>query len=292
MKRLALSVLFVLLASPAWATTYYLAPASGGGNDSNNGTSANTPWLTPNHPVNCGDVILAAASAGYFNTSFAPGNWGVVTCTAGNNVAWLACVTFDTCRMTTNDTDGIVIDQSYWGVQGWEVDGKSGAGACFYAYPNNGVEIHHIIFANDIANGCAVAGFGFANSSKSAGVDYFVVVGSIAYNTAGGNANCNSGIDLLYPVNADSVPGTHIYVAGNFTYDNVDGTTCLPMGPTDGEGIIFDTFSSNSYTGQSVADNNIAVYNGGRGILVYSNTLAPIYLRHNTVYGNCLLYTS
>ena len=286
MKKFALTILLTLLASPAWATTYYLAPASGGGNDSNNGTSASTPWLTPNHPVNCGDVILATASAAYLNTGFAPGDWGRVTCAGGNNVAWLKCVTFDACKMSTSNTDGIVIDQSYWGVQGWEVDGQSAAGACFYAYPNNSVEIHHIIFANDIANGCAVAGFGFANASSSAGVDYFVVVGSIAYNAAGGNANCNSGIDLLYPVNSDSLPGTHIYVAGNFTYNNVDGTICLPMGPTDGEGIIFDTFSSNSYTGQSLADNNIAVYNGGRGILVYSNTLAPIYFRHNTVFGN------
>jgi hypothetical protein len=87
MKKFALTILFTLLASPAWATTYYLAPASGGGNNSNNGTSASAPWLTPNHPVNCGDVILAAASAGYNASSFNTGEWGTVTCSAGNNVA-------------------------------------------------------------------------------------------------------------------------------------------------------------------------------------------------------------
>jgi len=40
--------------------TYYISPT---GSDSNNGTSAATPWLTPNHSVVCGDVIIAAAAA-------------------------------------------------------------------------------------------------------------------------------------------------------------------------------------------------------------------------------------
>jgi len=40
--------------------TYYISPT---GNDSNNGTSAATPWATPNHSVQCGDVIIAAAGA-------------------------------------------------------------------------------------------------------------------------------------------------------------------------------------------------------------------------------------
>ena len=35
--------------------TYYLSAT---GSDSNNGKLSTTPWLTPNHPLNCGDVIL------------------------------------------------------------------------------------------------------------------------------------------------------------------------------------------------------------------------------------------
>jgi hypothetical protein len=195
-------------------------------------------------------------------------------------------VSFDACVISSGANNGVAVASSYWGVQGFEVDGSPSGGACFYALPY-ATTIHHIIFANDIANKCSVAGFGFANISSSAGVDYFAVVGSIAYNAAGGTANCNSGIDLLFPVNQDALPGTHIYVAGNFAWDNVDGLNCDSGAPaTDGEGIIFDTWSSNSYSGQSVADNNILVYNGGRGLLVYSNTLAPVYFRHNTVYGN------
>src|SRR5713101_5055172 len=124
MKKFFLTYLFILLAAPAWATTYFLAPASAGGNDSNSGLSASAPWLTPNHSVNCGDVIVAAASTAYSYTSFGY-NWGSVTCPAGNNVAWLKCVTFDACKITVSaggdSNHGMSINNSYWGVQGWEV---------------------------------------------------------------------------------------------------------------------------------------------------------------------------
>src|ERR1700722_1869477 len=158
MKKFAFSVLLIFFASPAWATTYYLAPASGGGNDSNKGTSASSPWLTPNHAVNCGDVILAAASTAYAYTNFFSGKWGMVTCPTGDNVAWLKCVTFDACKiLSSGGNAGMNVDRPYWGVQGWEVSITSNTTAgCFLAVPNYETQIlvHHVIFANDIANGC------------------------------------------------------------------------------------------------------------------------------------------
>ena len=48
------------------------------------------------------------------------------------------------------------------GVSGWEVTTTASAnnGICFQAFPpTSGANIHHIIFANDIANGCQGAGF-------------------------------------------------------------------------------------------------------------------------------------
>src|SRR5271168_5113119 len=115
MKKLVLAVLLSTLASPAWATTYYLATAADGGNDSNNGTSVSTPWLTPKHAVNCGDVILAATSTSYSYANFTAGEWGTVTCPGGNNVAWLKCVTFDACKITSSGGNpGIYVDKDYW----------------------------------------------------------------------------------------------------------------------------------------------------------------------------------
>src|SRR6266436_2041806 len=93
----------VLIASiQSWtiaAATYYLAPAGLGGKDSNSGADPSHPWLTPNHSLHCGDVILSAPSSAYVATNFRTNNWGVVTCPAGNNVAWLKCQTFDGCKI-------------------------------------------------------------------------------------------------------------------------------------------------------------------------------------------------
>jgi hypothetical protein len=292
MKKLAVVILLFALASSARATTYYLATAASGGSDSNNGLSASSPWLTPRHAVNCGDVILAAASTAYVDTNFRPGAWGVVACPAGNNVAWLKCVTFDACKITASDSghNAMTPTQSYWGIQGWEVTSTVAGNQCFEAYPpNSSTTVHHIIFANNVANGCYDGAF-TTGSAANVGVDYVAIIGNIAYNGAQDNANCYSGIDIVVPVNSDTLPGTHYYIAGNFSWDNVDPNPCAGGAPTDGEGINLDTLNGNNYSGQIVIDNNISVFNGGPGVQSFLNSgsspNAPVYFRHNTTYGN------
>ena len=283
---------------PIAGATYYLATAAGGGNDSNNGTSASTPWLTPNHPVNCGDVILAAASTSYSYANFTVGSWGTVTCTGAPNVAWLKCITFDACKITASGGNpGIYVDSSYWGVQGWEVSMTSSSFAgCFYAVPSykTHVPVHHIVFANNVANGCHAGGLGMGISSK-ASADYVAIVGNIAYNAAAGTY-CYSNINVYEPINYDTLPGTHIYVAGNFSFGALNTPNCNGGYPaTDGEGINIDTLDGSQsrvgpYTQQVVVDNNLVVDNGGRGIEVENNaactTCAHVYIRHNTMWGD------
>jgi hypothetical protein len=291
MKKLALTALFILLASPAWANTYFLAPASGGGNDSNNGTSASSPWLSPNHAVNCGDTIIAAASASYSSSEFGSGKWGPVACAGGNNVAWLACATFDACKITSSSSHAMIVSASYWGVQGWETSTNSGSSyGCFVIQS----AVHHIIFANDIANGCTGGGFTSFNIGN-ASADYIVYVGDIAYNSAQGGGACFSGFNVYQPQNHDTAPGTHIYVAGNFAYANTDPSPCAGGSPTDGEGIIMDTFDGSQgglspYTQQAVVYNNITFGNGGRGVEVFNNSSgsshANIYLEYNTTWND------
>jgi len=288
---------------PRAGNTFYLATAEDGGNDSNNGMSPSTPWLSPNHSVNCGDVILAASSTAYSASNFATGAWGTVTCPAGNSVAWLKCASFDSCKIFSRSLAGMWVDKSYWGVQGWEVTtaATDTQGTCFLAEPAYvaPVQIHHVIFANDIANSCGYTGFQTGNIG-SAGVDYIAIVGSIAYNAAQGSLTCNNGIDIYQPIQSDSLPGTHIYLAGNFSFGNFDPDPCdnPAITPGDGEGITWDGTGDVSaggptppYAGQGVVDNNILVANGGRGLLAGNNgtgmpPFAQIYLRHNTVWGN------
>jgi hypothetical protein len=295
-QRLFLLLFVVaLLFAPlsASANTYYLSPS---GNDSNSGT-ATGPWLSPNHALNCGDVIIAAAGS-YNNANFYTGKWGAVNCPAKNNVAWLTCATFDACKIYATTNQGMWVDESYWGVQGWEVStsAANSYGTCFLVSPKyaNPVTIHHIIFANDVANGCAQGGFISVNRGY-AGVDYFNVLGSVAYNAALGSGSCASGISVFEPVQSDTAQTTHIYIAGNISYANMDPKTCNGGSPTDGDGIIFDQFDGSeeglpAYWSQAVATSNLVVGNGGRGVEVNNDQAGPYYatiwLNQNTVWGN------
>jgi len=298
LRRMMGLILLVCCSCPAalYANTYYLAPASLGGNDANNGASVGKPWLSPNHSLNCGDVILALASTSYNSYYFNSGHWGNVSCPAGNNVAWLKCETFDGCKMYSN-IEGVFVDRSFWGVQGFEVNIWGGAkGFCFGAAPSstNYQNIHHIIFANNIANGCMGGGFSsFNNGTK--GVDYLTIVGNIAYNSIQGSEQCYSAISVFQPIQSDWVAGTHIYVAGNFAWGNYQPNYCGGVQAWGGDGIIFDTLDGSEgvgwpYQAQVVAENNITIGNGGHGIEVQNNIAgsghAAVYISNNTVWGN------
>jgi hypothetical protein len=287
-KILVTILLFFLFPSSIHAATYYLSPS---GSDSNNGLSSSTPWLSPNHALNCGDTILAAPGNTYNASNFSSGRWGSVTC-SGNNVAWLKCGTFDTCKISTSSNDAMRVSSSNWGVQGWEATNT--VGACFTASPaTNSATIHHIVFANNIANGCKNNGFNsypYSGSVGPAGVDYFAVIGNLAYDAAGGNNYCFSGISIYEPRNYDSITGTHIYIAQNISWNNIDGATC--PGNSDGEGIILDDWNGDqsqftpAYSGQGVVENNLILGNGSAGIEPFHNTASPIIIQNNTAYGN------
>ena len=128
------------------------------------------------------------------------------------------------------------------------------------------------------------------------GVDYISVVGNIVYNSSGTSAYCATGIEIYEPVAYDSQPGTHIFVAGNFSYANVEPTSCGGNAPGDGEGVEFDAWDGSQtgtpmYSQRGVIDNNVFLANGGPGIEVFRNSTdttpnSTIYILHNTVWGN------
>lgn len=292
MRKFALMLLFLFCYS-CGATTYYISPS---GNDSTGAGTSGSPWAGPNHSVfNCGDVLIASAGT-YSSFNFQA--WGTVTCPGNNNVVWLQCVTFAACSITATSGSAMAINASYWGVQGWVLSATTAAiyGACIKAVPTGSTTIHHIIMANNVANGCQDNGFTSSNNGSTSSVDYLVIIGNIAYNAAQSSTECYSGISINQPANYDSVAGTHIYVAGNFSYANFDSPAASCGGtPTDGEGIIFDTFDnqlggpSPPYSGQSIAENNMLIGNGGRGMQVVDNNLTPhatIYIRNNTIWNN------
>jgi len=189
--------------------------------------------------------------------------------------------------ITSGSGSGFLVDSPYWGVQGFEVT-QTGATSCFIAYDDRGYGTHHIIFANDIANGCQESGFSSTRPTSNAD-DYLVFAGDIAYNAAqNSGAVCGQGFSVYGPQQLDTNAGTHIFISGNFAWDNVDSPSCNSgMGPTDGEGIELDTWNVEPYCQQVVISNNLFIFNGGRGInLLLSGcgtANAKGYIKNNTL---------
>jgi hypothetical protein len=293
--RRALILALLLCSIPAFGTSYFISPS---GSDGNNGLSSGAAWLSPNHALNCGDTISAAAGT-YSSANFQTGHWGTVTCAGNNNAAWLICATFDACKLSSTSSDALWVDKSYWAIVGWEATTSTNIfAACFHAGPNSNTNIHHIIFADNVANGCMGGGFTAYDHSTTGSVDYIVYIGNIAYNAAQGTGACYSGLNIYQPIQSDGNSGTHMYVAGNFSYHNIDGSSCDSAGAgktTDGEGINFDTWDfsqggGTAYVQQGVIQNNIEGWNGTRGIEVENNsaggTHAPIFIKFNTAIGS------
>lgn len=280
--------------------TFHIATAADSGDDADTGLDTDHPWLSPNHTLLCGDVILAKASADYSAAQFSGGNdkWGEVTCIDSgsnpvSNVAWLKCETFGGCEITVDNANGMFIDKSYWGIQGWKITTTTGGG-CFTVTPyGESATIHHFVFANNIASGCAANGFSIYNQSTTISVDYVAILGNIIYNGATTENECASGISIYTPIKSDSEEGTHIYIAGNFSFDNLAPYNCNGATTYDGNGIALDDFGgvqtgAAQYDQQVAVENNISVWNGGYG---FGNTgngtwSSPIYWRYNTAYGN------
>jgi hypothetical protein len=290
-------------------TTYYISPT---GNDSNSGTSPTSAWATPKHAVNCGDAIIAAPGA-YDNHQFLSGNWGTVSnCPSttggidGHGGTYFAVVLCGGPEMTSCTVDGgsveaFRVDSSNWAVEGFTATQAATASeggyavACYDATSETSATLHHIAFINDIASGCDGAGFASDSfTGPGGGVDQLAVVGAIAYNASpsqGGGGICGSGISII-PVNGpDTSAGTHIFVAGAFSYKNINaqvGEGCN----TDGEGLIFDSWGVQPYKYQAVAEQNAFWANGGPGFEAFpqgngtSDDQATIVVFNNTSYGN------
>ena len=105
-------------------------------------------------------------------------------------------------------------------------------------------QLHHIAFINDIstfnASGFTTNSVG-ANSGAGYGLDYFAVVGDIAQNSAGRNdGSYDAAIDIIGVKNWDTIAGTHIFLSGNYSYNDQQTTG----GASDGECYMFDTWDA------------------------------------------------
>jgi hypothetical protein len=272
--------------------TYYVSPT---GSDSNNGLTAATAWATPNHSVNCGDVIIAAAGSypdfqSFGSVSSCPSTSGGIDGTGGVYFATLLCggsyvgaCHITTGTNTTGDTEAMQIAKSNWAVEGWYVN-TSGHGRAFEGYACAGV-IHHIAFINDIsADNLQATDTDDCGRSGSYGVDYFATVGVIAQNSAQ-DSICLAAIDVVGPGVYDTAAGTHYFVDGNFSYAN-QNTHCRTV--SDTEDYMADTWDFHHANGQGIFANNIGFDADRMCIQVFEQTNSTptpaIKIYNNTCY--------
>jgi hypothetical protein len=272
--------------------TYYMSAT---GNDSANGLTPGTAWATPNHNVVCGDVIIAAAGsyrADYglqFGTvSNCPSTSGGIDGAGGIYFATLLCGGSDleACPVSGNQVGQALfnVTKSNWAIEGFKCGG-SGTNRCFMAdAPNQTTVIHHIAFINNIAYNSAL-GFGMNDCPGGTcnhnvpgdGTDYWAVVGNIAQNSAQ-DGICLAAIDAVGPAQIDTKPGTHIYLGGNFSYNN--RVSCS----MDGENYMFDTWDAHGVTYQGVMENNVGWMSERFGLQIFYqafNVSTPTIIVHN-----------
>lgn len=169
----------------------------------------------------------------------------------------------------------------------------------------------HIYFAQNFGfasinspcseNSIGKGGYTTMASSASAGASTISVAGvsgwginwPIAASGGGGTFPTSSAAIVTTgatPTLVSSVSGTTIGLSNNVAAPGLANSQLLSIGTsTDGEGLIFDSWGINPYTGQGVAENNIFWKNGGHGMEVFcsgsgcTNGLNVIF-NQNTVY--------
>jgi hypothetical protein len=284
--------------------TYYVSPT---GSDNNPGTSAAAAWATPKHAVQCGDVIIAE-SGNYSSGQFGTNSWGKVTgCPStsggidGKGGVYFASVVcagpnITSCHVDGGSAEAFRVDESNWAVEGfYGTQANTAQGGCYSATSESTTTLHHIAFINDMAVHCALAGFdSYSWNGPTGGVDQQAVVGTIAFDGApstNGSGLCGSGISLIPENGPDKGSGTHVFVAGSFSYKNINA----PVGAgcnTDGEGLIFDSWGVSPYSYQAVVEQNVFWANGSAAFEAFpqgnhsTDDQATIVLSNNTSYGN------
>lgn len=272
--------------------TYYISPT---GNDGLAGTSSGTAWATPNHAVNCGDVIIAAAgtySSGWSSwgtVSNCPSTSGGIDGTGGVYFAVILCGGSDleACKMTLSGGTAFNVQSNYWAVEGFKATTGGASGAAFMANaPSSSVNTHHVAFINDVAyntgqgfgdNGCVG---GCQQTAGPGGTDYYAIVGNIAQNAAQ-DSICLGAIDVVAPTAQDTNPGTHILFYGNFSYAH-SSSGCTA---SDIEDYMFDTWSARNYGQTGVISNNMGWSASRECIQIFEqNTNSPTPV--NNIYNN------
>ena len=250
------------------------------GNNSNNGTSPATPYLTIQRAADGaapGDTIFVMAG----NYSTTSTNIVGIQRTGLPN-KWITFKPYQT------DKPKLVMGNNNW--QAFNVLPAA-------AYIR--IQGFEVLIADNNVHDCAGAGIGAIES------DYVTIEDNITANNSWYTVYGTSGISLFNSWNSDNSTDTKMIIRRNKSYGNQlkiawniggTGTNCRFY---DGNGIILDNNRANNpantstiknplgdYLGRMLVENNLCYLNGGRGLNV--NYTDNVTLLNNTTYRNGL----
>jgi parallel beta-helix repeat protein len=306
-------IALLALAVSAYGATYYV---SGTGSDSNSGLSESAAFRTIQTAANKtlpGDVVYVMNGV---YTTCAGCNLLDITRT-GTADAWVAYLAYPGHQPrisagTAWNAIEVHGGASYIEISGFHLQGNrlnvtlaqctaqaqqttpdpacNGNGISVDGRQDGANKPHHILIAGNEIYDFPGGGIGTAEA------DYVTIEDNFVHENAWYSRYGNSGISVYESWNYDSGPAPHTIVQRNRAFDN---RSLVPYGntgqPTDGDGIIIDTSRNNqpgsdnigAYTGGFLVENNLAVNNGGAGLLAYQSD--NITFLNNTVYGNGLV---
>lgn len=300
--------------TPHTAVTYYV---SGTGNDSGDGLTAATAFLTLQHGADVtqpGDTVYAMNGT---YTNPCPSCNVLDVATPGKANAWITFKAYpgQTPTISFNGWAGIFMHPTaaYVEVNGFTVTGNNANvtlaealaqstsnpdpafnGNCISVDGRNSTNAtppHHIRILNNVISECGGGGVG------TAWADYVTVAGNTIFNSAWYSIYGASAISTWENWDADNSAGYKMIITGNRIYNNSELVPVAGGNPpeiTDGEGIIIDSTRNSAYnatndplpayTGRTLIANNVIYNNGSAAIEVFQSDHVDVV--NNSTYGD------
>ncbi len=269
------------------AHQYFVSPS---GSDQNGGTSLADALATVGAatrlPLVGGDCVTIADGT-YHETVSITTSGSADTCTG--YVVFRAASQGGAKIVSTDQYQGVMVAASYVMIDGLDMQDTS-TGSAFVAGTNdvvNGhvVVQHHVAVVRSVAHESGGAGLSAIHA------DYIRFEGNTVFENSATSPYGDSGIDLWEAQAFDAAPGFHIVIRNNVSYQNGEWKLA---NPTDGEGIILDsfdyadaTYGTTPYHQSSLVENNVIWGNGGRGIEVGGvGPTSYVTIRNNTVFDD------
>lgn len=282
-------------------TRYFMSPT---GSDASNGLTPATAWATPNHSVNCGDVILAQAGTytitgaiPFGSVSSCPSTSGGIDGHGGIYFAVVLCAgtAVGDCAVSYNGVNQPLFDvtNNNWAVEGFKVTSTNNSGRAFVA-DGAGAAVNYVAFVNNIAANVGIGYAGLDDGTNhdvpgATGFDHTAVVGNIAEN-AENDTICTGQFGLAGPatVGGSGDTSTRSFWYGNFSW-NTGSNGCS----IDEENYIIDTWDAHQYIQQTAFLNNIGWSSWRFGLQVFNQTFNSLsglhrFIENNTFFHNNL----